>query len=139
MRRLNYLQYLLKCDENTMLNKFFKTQLSFPAKYDWMEQVQKDLIDFDWIKTTSVVKFRKLVKKRGCEYAQSEFNKQRESHSKLQCLEYDEFKLQGYLRNKNISVNQAQILLKFRTRMANYANNYWGTNPDMPCKLCSNH
>ena len=23
--------------------------------------------------------------------------------------------------------------------MANYANNYRGTNPDLPCKLCSNH
>ena len=48
-------------------------------------------------------------------------------------------KLQSYLRNKSISVTQAHILAKFRTRMANYANNYGGTNQDLPCRLCSNH
>ena len=145
MRRLNYLQYLLKSDENSMLSKFFKTQMSFPVKDDWTEQVQQDLIDFkisenfDWIKTASVYKFRKMIKKRGREFALLEFNKQKEGHSKLECLEYDELKIQGYLRNKNISVTQAQILAKFRTRMANYANNYGGTNQDLPCRLCSKH
>ena len=69
MRHLNYLQYLLKCEENSMLSKFFKTKLSFPVKDNWTEQTKQDMIDFnitenlDWIKTTSVYKFRKLVKK----------------------------------------------------------------------------
>jgi hypothetical protein len=32
MRRLNCLQYLLQSDEDKMLNQFFQTQVSFPAK-----------------------------------------------------------------------------------------------------------
>ena len=145
MRRVNYLQYLLKCDENQMLSKFFKTQFSFPVKDDWSEQVRQDLVDFgikedlEWIKTTSVYKFRKLVKKCGREYALDKFCEQKRKHSKLQLLEYDQLKIQGYLKNKDISVTQAQTLIKFRTRMANYENNYKGTSTNQRCKLCQNH
>ena len=145
MRRVNYLQYLLKCDENLMLSKFFKTQLSFPVKDDWSEQVRQDLVDFgikedfEFIKTTSTYKFRKLIKKCGREYALAKFCEQKRKHSKLQLLEYDELKIQGYLKNKDISVTQAQILLKFRTRMAKYENNYKGTTTNQKCKLCQNH
>ena len=144
MRRLNYLQYLLKCDENAMLSKFFKAQLNFPVKDDWTEQAIQDLRDFNItenlhsIKMTSVYKWRKLVKKRGREYALAGFNREKKSHSKLENIEYNELKLQCYLKNKNISVSQAHTLLKFRTRMANYSNNYGGANSDV-CKLCENH
>jgi hypothetical protein len=145
MRRLNFLQYLLKCDENSMLSKFFHTQLMFPVKDDWSEQARQDLMDFniqhgfEWIKSTSVYRFRKLVKKRGREYALAEFQKQKKGHSKLDNLKYDELKVQAYLKNRDISVKQAHILLKFRTRMADYANNYQGTNMEQQCRLCQNH
>ena len=145
MRRINYLQHLLQSDENKMLSKFFQTQLAFPVKDDWSEQVRLDLSDFgiredlQWIKTTSQYKFRKLVKKCGREYALGEFKDQKRKHSKLEHLEYDELKVQGYLKNQDVSVTQAQILLKFRTRMANYSNNYKGSNSDQKCTLCQNH
>ena len=145
MRRVNYLQYLLKCDENQLLSKFFKTQLLFPVKDDWSEQVRQDLEDFgikedfEWIKKTSQYKFRKLIKKCGREYALAKFCEQKRRHSKLDQLEYDDLKIQGYLKNKDVSVNQAQILTKFRTRMAKYENNYKGTSTNQNCKLCQNH
>ena len=145
MRRINYLQHLLQSDENKMLNKFFQTQLAFPVKDDWSEQVRQDLRDFgiredfQWIKTTSQYTFRKLVKKCGRDYALGEFNEKKRKHTKLENLEYAELKVQGYLHNQNISVTQAKILLKFRTRMANYSNNYKGSNSSQKCKLCQNH
>ena len=118
MRRINYLQYLLKSDEEKMLSQFFKTQLSFPVKDDWTEQVKMDLEDFqngknlDWIKSKSKNSFKRLVKKRAKEYALKLFNVQKSSHSKLDNLYYDELKMQNHLVSKDISVNQVQILMK---------------------------
>jgi hypothetical protein len=111
MRWIIYLQHLLQ----SVLSKFFQTQLAFPVKDDWSEQVRQDLSDFgiredlQWIKTKSQYKFRKLVKKFGREYALGEFNDKKRKHSKLEHLEYDELKVQGYLKNQDISVNQAEV------------------------------
>ena len=82
---------------------------------------------------------RRSDQKCGREYALAKFCEQKRKHSKLQLLEYDELKIQGYLKNKDISVTQAQILIKFRTRMADYENNYKGTSTNQRCKLCQNH
>ena len=145
MRRINYLQYLLKSDEEKMLSQFFKTQLSFPVKDDWTEQVKMDLEDFqignnlDWIKSKSKNSFKRLVKKRAKEYALKLFNVQKSSHSKLDNLYYDELKMQNHLVSKDISVNQVQILMKYRSRMADYHKNYQGKEILKRCILCPNH
>ena len=63
----------------------------------------------------------------------------KETHSKLRNLNYHELKIQNYLLCQEISVHQAKILLKFRTRMANYGNNFLGNNEIKHCKLCESH
>ena len=71
MRRVNYLHYLLKFDNNSMLSKFFHAQYTFPVRGDWSEQVKEDLKDldiqenFEWIKSKSKDSFCRLVKKKG--------------------------------------------------------------------------
>ena len=96
-----------------MLSKFFKTQLKFPVRDDWTEQVKQDLQDFNikedfqWIKSMSKASFSKLVKRCGKEYALTELNKKKSTHSKLCNIEYDDLKLQAYLKCDNISVRQA--------------------------------
>ena len=144
-RRVNFLHYLLKSDENSMLNQFFHTQHKFPIKDDWTLQVSQDLKDLDIpenfkvIKSKSKESFKKLVKKKVREFAFNTFIKQKEGHSKLENLEYKELKPQDYLMSKEISVEQAQILLKFRTRMAKYGKNYKGTHKTHLCQLCWKH
>ena len=124
MRRVNYLQYLLKSEEEQMLSQFLRTQLSFPVKDDWTKRVKIDLEDFqignnfDWIKSKSKNGFKRLVKKRAKVYALQLFNVQKNSHSKLDNLYYEELKMQNHLVSREISVNQAQILMKYRLRMA---------------------
>ena len=54
-------------------------------------------------------------------------------------LSYKELKIQGYLLCQEITVNQAKVLVKFRTRMANYGNNFKGTNKNLACLMCENH
>ena len=57
----------------------------------------------------------------------------------MSMLNYSELKIQGYLFCQDITVNQAKVLLKFRTRMVNYGNNYKGTNKQNECLMCQNH
>ena len=40
MRRVNYLHYLLKCDNNSMLSTFFHAQYAIPVRGDLSEQVK---------------------------------------------------------------------------------------------------
>ena len=128
-----------------MLSKFFHAQYTFPVKGDWSEQVKLDLKDFEiqenfeWIKSKSKDSFCRLVKKQGKEFALNKFNEKKRAHSKLDNLFYPELKLQVCLKGKDITVNQAKILLKFRTRMAKYSNNYGGTNDAKQCELCQTH
>ena len=145
MRRVNYLHYLLKFDNNSMLSKFFHAQYAFPVRGDWSEQVKEDLKDldiqenFEWIKSKSKDSFCRLVKKKGREFALNQFNEKKISHTKLDNLCYPELKLQSYLERQDITVKQAKILLKFRTRMAKYSNNYGCTNDAKQCELCQTH
>ena len=143
IRRVIYLQYLLKSDESSMLAKFFQAQSKYPVKGDWTEQVKIDLEDFgiqenlDWIKSKSVNSFKRLVKKKAKQYALSEFLRKKSIHSKLDNIEYTELKMQKYLSSGLVSASQGKILLKFRSRMANYDNNFGSS--ESSCKLCQNH
>ena len=126
-----------------MLAKFFQAQFKFPVKDDWTKQVRLDLQDFciqedlDWIRSKSVDSFKRLVKKKAKHYALEEFLKKKTSHSKLDNLEFDELKIQKYLVSGLVSANQGKTLLKFRSRMAKYDDNYGSS--ETPCKLCQNH
>ena len=54
-------------------------------------------------------------------------------------IQHQELKMQDYLSLENVTVNQAKVLLKFRTRMANYGQNVKGTNKLSQCQLCDEH
>ena len=66
-RRINYLYYLLTCNQEEMLAKVFRAQMRRPSKGDWIELVQKDLEDFkinlsfDEIKKMNQIIFKKKV------------------------------------------------------------------------------
>ena len=128
-----------------MLSHFFRTQASFPVKDDWILQATQDLEDFkinnnfEWIKSQSKNKFRRLVKKQAREYALNLFSNMKSKHSKLDSLFYKDLKIQNHLISKENTVNQSQVLMKYRSRMAKYANNYEQTEGILDCKLCGNH
>ena len=67
------------------------------------------------------------------------FVTKKENHSKLRELFYSELKTQEYLKNKNLSANQAQTVFSYRTRMSAYSENFRGTNGHSPCPLCLGH
>ena len=62
------------------------------------------------------------------EYALDYLLKMKQKHSKMRNLQYEELKIQNYLKNENITVKEAQNLFRYRTRVArfkeNFKNNY---------------
>ena len=58
-------------------------------------------------------------------------------YSKLKNFTYDNFRMQSYLSDPNISVKQAKLIFKFRTRMLmEFSDNFRGGPEKKLCKLC---
>ena len=57
------------------------------------------------------------------------------SHSKLDNLSYTELQMQPYLYSKFIFKNDAQLIFKLRTRMADFKANFRNGNKDLQCIL----
>ena len=144
-RRCNYLHYLVKQSDSSMLTNFFLTQWKYPTANDWTEQVKTDLIDFDLpndlglIKVKSTYSFNAQVKRKSIEYVFYCYLEKKEIHSKLDNLFYRELKLQNYFYDEEVTCSQAQVIFSFRTRMANFSENYPGREGTKGCSLCQNH
>ena len=50
----------------------------------------------------------------------------KESHTRIDNLEYSELLMQNYLKDVKIKVKEAKSLFKFRTRMAKFWGNFKG-------------
>ena len=80
-RRIKYLQYLVKCDKNSMQYKFFKAQWDFPVRGDWTKQVREDLEDFGIVEDLKSMEdkskdaFKRMVNIKCKEYALEKFRK----------------------------------------------------------------
>ena len=58
----------------------------------------------------------------------------------LQCnLSYNKLELEKYLILENCTVEEAQIMFKFRCRMADFQENFRGGRGPQPCQLCGIH
>ena len=141
-RRLNYLHHLVTRNESEMLFKVFKAQWDRPVKNDWTEQVKDDRkslgfeTDLDWVKQIKKDKFKEIIKDKIHEKAFKDLMDRKIKHSKLKNLEYKNLEMQQYLSHGDISVNQARIIFKYRTRMSNYWNNFRGSLEDQNCPVC---
>ena len=113
-----------------MLFKVFQAQWNHPVKDDWTITVQQDLKDFkinlslEEIKGKTEWSFKRLVKKKSNEYALDYLLKMKLKHSKMDNLQYEELKIQNYLKDESITVKEAQTLFKYRTRVARFKENF---------------
>ena len=142
-RRINYLQYLLKENNDNMLSKFFHAQYNFEVKHDWTATVRQDLIDFgiqvnlENIKSKSEYAFKKMVKLKAQEYELCKLNSMK--GSKMENTFHGKLEIQKYLRQKNISAEDAKLVFAFRTRMAEFSENFRGPHGPKMCALCYTH
>ena len=143
-RRLMYLHYLLRRQNDELLHNFFKAMTENPTPGDWIELVQKDLKDFDikesFIEISKRKKenFKKKVKS-ACKAYSLKILKS-EIKSKGENLSYNALKTQKYLKSQQINTNQAKLLFRIRTRMLNVKCNYKKMYENKPlgvnCSVC---
>ena len=139
------MHYLLTSNSEKSLYNFFTTQLKYPTKNDWTETVKEDLKDFDIdedfeiIKKTSKMKFKKFIKIKAREYELRYMSKSKESLSKIRNIKHKKMNMASYLELENMNVSEAKIIFQFRSRMAQFSGNYKGKNPTKICPLCSSH
>ena len=62
-----------------------------------------------------------------------------QKHSKMKNLCYEEIKIQNYFLRHDIDNEQKKNLFLYRTRMADYGENYRGGRKEVKCPLCYNH
>ena len=128
-----------------MVYKFFMAQWKYSCKQDWAELVRKDLEDFDipadfsMIKSKSANSFKTLVSKKAKVFAFRKLMSMKSNHSKLKDLDYNELKMQDYLKQSNLSVEETRIIFGFRTRMAPFGKNFKKSATDILCPLCEKH
>ena len=73
-RRINFLHYLLQCNDSQMVQKVFFVQWNRPVKNDWVLAVRQDLQDFkiedhlSTIKNQSSDSFKNLVKRKAMDF-----------------------------------------------------------------------
>ena len=145
-RRINYLHYLCTRKETEMLSQFFNTQWKYPTNHkDWTELVKQDLVDFgipgelDYIKSKSKISMSNLVKIKSKEFAWKKFMQSKMKHSKMDNLWYSKLEIQDYLKSNKFTTNEVRTIFSFRTRMANFGENFKNGQSQVPCPLCHLH
>ena len=129
-----------------MLYQVFSAQWKYPTnKQDWTEMVRRDLLDFgmevdlDWIRSKSKLTFKNMVKIKSKEYSFFKFMVEKEKHSKMANLWYSDLQMENYLKSNKFTVKQSQTIFSFRTRMANFQENFRNDKGHLPCPLCLIH
>ena len=82
---------------------------------------------------------RKLQKIKAKEFAMAKLLTKQSKHSKLDNLKYKELKMQNYLLSEELKSNEKKLLFKYRTRMAEYGENYRAGRTHVMCPLCNLH
>ena len=144
-RRLNYLHYLANLNKEEMLYKVFMAQWNYPVKDDWTIKAKQNLEEFglslslEEMRSKSANAFKSLVKTRAKEYTLNFLLDKKDSHKKMDGLEYSDIKLQTYLKDPNISVTEAKNLYRFRTRSAKFKENMKNGYQSIECPFCFVH
>ena len=146
MRRLMFLQYLLKEDPESMISQFFHAQDRNPLKNDWSLTARQNLeelglnLNFDDIRKMSKLQFHaklsKAMSKLAFEYLIKEKNKAGEG-GKTSRIQFSELSIQKYLVPLETSVKMAKFIFHARSRMLDVKNNYKNRKyTDMLCPIC---
>ena len=141
-RRIMYLQYLLKQDEDSLLQNVFRAQKDDPVRGDWIIQVKKDLDNIgmkesmEQIKTMSVDAFRDLTKQAISKAAFAHLCNEKAKLSKIMYVPHIELKMQQYLQPSVLEIVQSKLLFQLRSRMVEVKVNFRNKYSDLKCPAC---
>ena len=67
------------------------------------------------------------------------FNDKKSIYKKMEHVSYNELKTQNYLLNNEHSIEEQKLIFTFRTRMAQFGENYKAGRDEIVCPLCRSH
>ena len=141
-RRLMFYWTILSKSERELIRKVYNAQKLAPLKNDWYLQIQEDLeicnIDLSEAEVSSMKKekFKNIVKERIRDQARDYLVKLKQSHTKSSQLD-ESFKLQPYLQSETLTLQEKQLIFRFRTYTYNCKANFKGSYSDTLCKFCN--
>ena len=143
MRRIMFLQYILKEDKNSLISKFFHAQDSNSCRNDWSLTCRKDLeelsinLSFEEIQSKSKNKFKKLVSEAISSLALSYLNSEKMKLKKVKHIQHTELKLQEYLAPKVTNLKIAKFIYHSRNRILDVRWNFQNKHQcDLTWLLC---
>ena len=93
--------------------------------------------DLNYIKSKSEYSFKRIIKAKALEYAIGELNVKK--GSKMENTFHSKLEMRNYLKSQNITPDDARMVFAYRTRMANFSENFRGPGGPKLCPLCSTH
>ena len=141
-RRLNFLQYILKEKEHTLIHSFLVAQIENPLKGDWWELVRQDMMELNLnlslseIRQMSKEMFKNKVKTHVNEATFVWLSKEKQRSKKIQNLEHSKLYIQNYLLSEKLSVRQRKFLTHLRGKMVKVKTNFSRMYDNVFCSLC---
>ena len=142
MRRLNFLQYILQEDANSLIHSFLKAQLENPTKGDWGQscnetletlEISLEMRDIEIMKKSS---FRSLAKKKTAMHSLKYLNLIKSKHSKVLNIVHQKLEISRYFIGNELNAQECKFLFALRTRMVDVKANYRGKYWDTICPCC---
>ena len=141
-RRLMFFWNILNKSDSELAKQVYEAQRVAPLPNDWVSQIEDDLqfcnihLSETEIKMMKRTKFKALVSDRISEEGHKYLENLKASHSKSKGLSV-QMKMQSYLRNQDISLQEKQLLFKFRTFTYECTENFKHMHEnDTKCNVC---
>ena len=123
-RRMNYLQTILRRDENELTRKVFMAQIKNPSEGDYAELVKSNFKETNFafnlkdIESTGVQSYKRIIKNNIKEAALKYLKSKQEKHIKVKHLKYEKLESQSYLTSHIFMNNETSLLYALRTKTA---------------------
>ena len=143
-KRISFLHYILNQDRNSIIYKFFNSQMKKRTKRDWVSTVIEDLelmdiqLEMEQIKTMRKSNFMSIIKDKIQMQTFQDMEKIKSSHTKVKEIEHENMKMQKYLQANSckITKEEAQLIFKLRCRTINVKRNLKGIYDNLNCTAC---
>ena len=137
-----FYHYIINQPDDSLIKKFYQTQLANPTKEDWCLTVKSNLETLRIMKSESEIKtmseysFNKLVKTTIKQETLQYLIKLKNSHSKVLHIQYEELQMQEYFLPNKMPTQLAKFTFLGRARMIPVRANFKSGNPFPKCPLC---
>ena len=148
VRRMGYLQVLLKRHTREITRRVYNAMKISPLPGDWIHNVKADFqgvgldLNDKAIEKMDTTEYKHMIKKLVWKKNLAEMNEKKKTHTKVKHIQYDSLKKpQGYLLSHKFNNTMCNLLFNLRCRSVNgFKDNFHSIYGQEPlCELCGEH